>query len=50
LNDFRVIESSISSNDQGGTFNSFGDGEEDACDERFAVMGLLEDGDLFTKT
>lgn len=32
------------------TLDTFGNGEEDAGNEGFAVVGLLEGGDLFTKT
>lgn len=50
LHHLRVIETSISSYDQEATLCAFGDGEEDACNERLAVVGLLEDGNLLSKS
>lgn len=32
------------------TFDALRDGQEDTGDKGLAVMGLLEDGDLFSKT
>jgi hypothetical protein len=31
------------------TFNALWDGQQDACDKGFAIMRLLEHGDLFAK-
>ena len=47
LNDLWVPESSISANDQKASFGTFWDGKQNASDERFTVVWLLEDGDLF---
>lgn len=46
LHDLRVVESSISTNDEETTFCAFRDRKEDAGDEGLAVVGLLEDGDF----
>lgn len=32
------------------TLGALGDGQQDACNERLAVVGLLEDGDLLSET
>ena len=50
LHDLGVVVASISSNDQEAALNAFGNGEEDACDERLAIVKLLEDGDLLSKS
>jgi hypothetical protein len=50
LHNFWVVESSISSDYQEAALSAFGDREEDAGDEGFAVMGLLEDGDFLSKS
>lgn len=50
LNDLRVPVSAITTNDEGAALNAFGDGKEDGSHESLAVVGLLEDLDLLTKT
>ena len=50
LHHLRVVETSIPSYDQEAALCTFGDGEEDAGDERLAVVGLLEDGNLLSKS
>lgn len=50
LNNFGIVEASISTNDQKASLNALGYGEEDAGDKGLAVMGLLEDLDLLPKT
>ena len=45
-----IVVSTISTDDEEASLNTFGYGEEDASDERFAVVGLLEDFDLFSKS
>ena len=50
LHHFGVVESSISTDDQKAALSTFGYRQEDAGDERFAVVGLLEDGDLLPKS
>ena len=50
LHDLRIVEASISADDEETTFGAFGDGEEDAGDEGLAVVGLLEDGDFLPQT
>jgi hypothetical protein len=47
LHHFRVPVSSITTNDQEAAFDTFWDGKENAGDERFGVVRLLEDDDLF---
>ena len=49
LRDLRIVEASISTDDEETTFCAFGDGEEDAGDEGLAIVWLLKDGDLFTE-
>lgn len=49
LYDFWVVETAIPSNDQKAALNAFRDREKDASDERFAVVGLLEDCDFLSK-
>jgi hypothetical protein len=50
LNDFWVVIATIATDDEESSLSAFGDGEEDAGDEGFGVVGLLEDDDLFTET
>lgn len=50
LHHFRVVVSSISSYNKEASFCTFRDGEEDAGDKRLAVVRLLEDGDLLSKS
>ena len=50
LHHFRVIISPITTNDEEAVLSTLGDRKEDAGDEGFAVVRLLEDGDLFSKT
>lgn len=48
LYDLWVPVSTITTNDEETVFDAFGDGEEDACDEGFTVVRLLEDDDLLS--
>jgi len=50
LYDFWVVISSISSNDKEAALYAFWDGEKDTGDERLAVIWLLEDTGLFSKS
>ena len=50
LHHFRVVVSSISSYNKEASFCTFRNGEEDAGDKRLAVVRLLEDGDLLSKS
>ncbi len=50
MHHFRVVVSSISSYNEEATFRTFGYGEDDAGDKRFAVVRLLEDSDLLSKS
>lgn len=50
LDQLRVVEASISSNDQKTARGTLGDGKDYAGDEGFAIMRLLEYGGLFTKS
>lgn len=50
LNDLWVPVSSIASNDQEAVLHALGNGEQDAGDERFAVVGFLEYNDLLPQT
>lgn len=50
LDDFWVVIATIATNDEECSLRAFGDGEEDAGNEGFRVVGLLEDDDLFTET
>ena len=49
LGDFGIVVSAISADDQEAPFYAFRYREEDAGNESLAVVGLLKDGDLFTK-
>ena len=49
LDDFGVPEPPVTANDEKGAFDTLGDREQDARDKSLAVVGLLEDSDLFTK-
>lgn len=49
LNHLWVVVSSISTNDKEASLNALGYGQEDAGDEGLAIVGLLEDLDLFSK-
>lgn len=40
----------VTANNEEGTLNTFGDGEEDASDEGLGVVGLLEDDHLLAET
>ena len=44
-----VVVTAIATNDEEGTFNTLGDGEENASDEGLGVVRLLEDLDLLAK-
>jgi hypothetical protein len=48
LDNFGVIISAITTDDEKRAFDAFRDGEEDRCDEGLAVVGLLEDRDLLS--
>lgn len=50
LYNLRVEVTAITGNDEGSTFSPFGNGLDDAGDEGFGVVGLLEDLDLLSKT
>lgn len=50
LDNLRVEVTAITGDDEGSTFSSFGDGLNNAGDEGFGVVGLLEDLDLLSKT
>lgn len=50
LDDLGVVVTAITTNDQEGALSTLRDGKEDASDEGFGVVGLLEDGDLLTET
>lgn len=45
-----VVVSAIPANDEEASFNALRDRKEDAGDERLAVVGLLENFDLFPKS
>lgn len=47
--DLGVVVTAIATNDEEGTLSTFGDRQEDASDEGFRVVGLLEDLDLLAK-
>ena len=49
LHYFRVVVSPIPTDDEEAVLGTFRDGKEDTGNEGFAVVGLLEDGDLFSK-
>jgi hypothetical protein len=50
LDNLGVIVATITTNDKESSFSTLRDGEQDAGDESFGVVGLLEDLDPFTKT
>lgn len=50
LYDFRVVVATVTANNEEGTLHTFGNGEQDAGDEGFGVVGLLENDDLLTET
>lgn len=50
LDNLRVEIATITTDDEESTFSTFRDGEKHTSDEGFGVVGLLEDGDLLTKT
>lgn len=50
LCDFWIPVASITADNEGRSFYSFRDGEEDAGNEGFAVVLLLEDLDLLSKS
>lgn len=49
LNDFWVVVAAITADDEESSLRALGNGQENAGDEGLAVVGLLEDGNLFTK-
>jgi hypothetical protein len=50
LHNLRVIEAAITTDDEERALDTLGDGEENGGDEGLAVVWLLEDLDLLTKT
>lgn len=50
LYDLRIVIATVTANNEERALNTFGNGEEDAGDEGFGIVGLLKDDDLFTKT
>lgn len=50
LHHLGVVISAISTNDEKAAIDALGDGKQTTGDEGFAVMRLLEDLDLLTKT
>ena len=50
LHDLWVPVSAVTANHQKATFDTFRNREEDASDERLAVVRLLENDDLFPQT
>lgn len=50
LYDLGVVVTTISADNEEASLDALGYGEEDAGDEGFAVIRLLEDFDLFPKT
>ena len=50
LDDLWVEVTAITSDNEGGTFSTFGDRLDGAGNEGFGVVGLLEDLDLLAKT
>ena len=47
LDDLRVVVTSIAANDQEAALRAFRNRQEGTCDERFAIVRLLKDCDLF---
>lgn len=47
---FGVVVTAITTNDEEGTLNALRDREKNASNEGFGVVGLLEDLDLLAKT
>lgn len=47
--DLRVVVTAIATNDEEGTLNTLGDRQKNTSNERFRVVGLLEDLDLLAK-
>lgn len=50
LDDLGVVVAAIATDDEESALSALGDGEDDASNEGFGVVGLLEDLDLLTKT
>ncbi len=50
LHDLWIVISSISSDDQEAAFGALGDREKDTGDESLAVVGLLKDDNLLSKS
>ena len=50
LDHFRIPVSAITTNDEERAFDTFGNGEEDGCDEGLGIVWLLEDSDFLTKS
>lgn len=50
LHNFWVVVPPIAANDQKGPFSTFWNGEENACDKGFGVIGPLEDRDSLAKS
>jgi hypothetical protein len=49
LDDLGVVVAAITTNDQARSLRTLRDGQEDACDEGFQVIRLLEDGYSFSQ-
>src|SRR2546421_9651081 len=50
IDDFRVVETAVAANNEESIFGTFRDSLQDCSDEVLDVVGLLEDGNLFTKS
>jgi hypothetical protein len=50
LDNLRIVVATITTDDKESSLSTLRDGEQDAGDESFGVVGLLEDLDLFAKT
>jgi hypothetical protein len=50
LDDFGVVETAVSTNDEEGSFDAFWDGQENRSDEGLGIVGLLENSDFLSKT
>ena len=49
LNKLWIVEASITANDEEAAFGALRNGEDNAGNERLAIMGLLKDGGLLAK-
>jgi len=50
LDNLGIPVSAVTADDEKSAFCALGNGKEDGSDEGFAVVRLLEDGDLLAKT